>query len=223
MQILFLCVLLGGGAAPAASAAEALPFADGTLVFLESASSVVEYSTRGKIGHVALAFRDGGQTWIYEATPAKVRRVAAAEYCAELARLNARRDADEKIRAWLLRPKPAYRPEEVARMREFLDAQVGRRYSVENYVKGRPGEGIHCAELASTTLARSGRYAFEQFHRIHPQALYTAALATHEPPVELAIALPAVQEAWCARAQRRWSEYWNWCRWGCGEAWAFCW
>jgi hypothetical protein len=223
------------------------PLDEGTLIFLENVNSVVEYSTGGQIGHVALAFKDGNETYIYEATPAKVRRVTAAEYCAELARLNKRRDADEQIRVWLLRPKQAYTAAEVAAMRKFLDSQLGRRYSLRDYVKGnkgdsvystgvgpvsvqvavqvenKPAPGIHCAQLACTTLNQSGRYAFQNCHKIHPQALYAAVLPTHMAPKELAIAPPAAQESWCARANRRWGEIWSWCGWGCGEAWAMCW
>jgi len=222
MHSIALCLLISFGSSPADSA-NSPPLLDGTLLFLENCNSVVEYSTRGKIGHVALAYRDGRETWIYEATPAKVRRVNAAEYYAELARLNKRRDTDEQVRVWMLRPETAYTDAEIARMREFLDAQVGRRYSVKNYVKGEAGDGIHCAELASTTLTRSGRYRFEEFYRINPQALYTAVLSTHTKPQELPIPAPVVTEAWCVRAQRRWAESWTWCRWSCGEAWAFCW
>jgi len=220
---------------------------DGTLIFLENCNSVVEYSTGGKIGHVALAFTDAGETYFYEATPAKVRRVTAAEYYAELARLNKRRDADEQIRVWMLRPKRAYTAAEVAKMRGFLDGQLGRRYSLKYYVKGdksdgvhsaevgpvkfqiaveaenKPAEGIHCAQLATTTLNQSGRYAWQNCHKIHPQSLYAAVLATHLPPKEIAVPAPAVKETWCVRAQRRWAETWTWCGWGCGEAWSFCW
>ena len=243
MQTLWLAALLSFGTTT--TSLHDVP--SGSLIFLENASSVVEYSTRGKIGHVALAFQDGGETWIYEATPAKVRRVTAAEYGAELARINARRDEDEQIREWLLVPKQPYTGDELARMREFVDAQIGRRYSVRNYVRGKSdgphtakvgplevqvavdtgerksSDGIHCAELASSTLSASGRYDFADFHKIHPQALYTAVLATHQAPVQVAVATPATAETWCVRAQRRWAGYWNWCRWGCGEAWAFCW
>ncbi len=240
MQILTLVLFISCSTPPAS-------LSDGTLVFLENANSVVEYSTKGNIGHVALAFQDGGQTWIYEATPAKVRRVTAADYYAELARLNDRRDAGEKIRVWLLRPTQPYTADETGRMKEFLDAQLGRRYSLRNYVRGKSdgphtakvgpievqvvldtgetksSDGIHCAELASTTLTQSGRYAFQEFHKIHPQALYNAVLATHEAPAELLVPAPVTRETWCVRANRRWGEYWTWCCWGCGEAWAFCW
>src|SRR5262245_24059724 len=148
------------------------PPPDGTLLFLENCSSLVERATRGEIGHAALVFHDAGACWVYEATPAKVRRVTLADYYAELARLNARRDEDENIRTWLLVPKTPYTPAEIAKMRAYLDAQIGRRYSVRNYVRGKPGEvhstkvgpvevqvsvessgksagGIHCAELTS--------------------------------------------------------------------------
>src|SRR5262245_34677787 len=111
---------------------------DGTLIFLENCNSIVELTTRGQIGHAALVFHDADTCWVYEATPAKVRRISLADYYAELARLNLRREANEKIRTWLLRPKSPYTAEEAARMREYLDAQIGRRYSVRNYVRGKP-------------------------------------------------------------------------------------
>src|SRR5262245_19082393 len=210
MQFLPLCLLLCSGNPPASSAASPV-LANGTLLFLENCNSVVEYSTKGKIGHVALAFQSSGETWIYEATPAKVRRVKAGDYYAELARLNKRRDADDQMRLWMLRPNVAYTAQESDKMLAFLDSQVGRRYSLRNYVRGKSDgphstrvgpieievgletgeptakDGIHCAELASTALAQSGRYAFQDFHKIHPQALYDAVLATHQTPIELLV------------------------------------
>jgi hypothetical protein len=244
MVSLALCLLLHGSAPAMPPNSPAL--ADGTLLFLENCNSVVEYSTKGKIGHVGLVFRDAGETYIYEATPGKVRRVTADEYMVELARLNKRRDADDQIRVWMLRPKREYTAKEAADMRAFLDAQIGRRYSLRNYVMkqksdgkhdaeigplkieiavgGRqPTEGIHCAELASTTLVQSGRYGFTNCHKINPHALYTAVLPTHHAPQEIAVLPLAAKESWCTRAQRRWGEAWTWCGWSCGEAWAFCW
>jgi hypothetical protein len=242
MHSLLLCLsFLLGGAAERPS----IP-ADGTLIFLENCNSIVELTTRGQIGHAALVFHDAEGCWVYEATPGKVRRVTLDEYYAELARLNKRRDDDDQIRVWLLRPKTAYTQAEATKMREYLDAQIGRRYSVRNYVRGKAGEvqtttvgpvtvqvavnlphskgdGIHCAELTSTTLNQSGRYAFENCHKINPQALYAAVLPTHAAPQELLLSPPAVKEPWCQRAQRRTSEWFTWCGWSCGEVWAWCW
>lgn len=203
--------------------AAATDFSDGTLIFLENCSSAVELTTRGEIGHVALVFREGETSWVYEATPGKVRRVTWDDYYAELCRLNKRRDDDDALRVFVLRPQIPYTAGEVDKMRTFLDAQIGRRYSVKNYVRGKPYDGIHCAELASATLNQSGRYAFEHNHKIHPQALYTAVLASHAAPVEIAIPPPLVKEAWTLRTSRRWSEWWTWCGWSFREVWLFCW
>ena len=195
----------------------------GTLLFLENVSSVVEVSTRGQIGHVAMIVKDDGAEWVYEATPGKVRRLAASDYYAELAESNRRKDDDEKIVIWKLTPLEAYSDEEVVRMREYLDGQVGRRYSVRNYVRTKPGDGIHCAELASSALNASGRYKFEDCSKIHPTALYRSLLATHQSPQRVSLPSPGPKRSWCVRAQERCSRWLNWCGWSCREAWAFCW
>src|SRR4051812_25553473 len=152
-------------------------FPDGTLLFLENCNSVVEWRTKSDVAHVALLFHDASDAWIYEATPGKVRRISFDEYLTELSRLNGRRNDDEKVRILALRPKKPYARAEVANMRAYLDDQIGRRYSVKNYVRGKPYDGIHCAELTSTTLNQSGRYAFQDCHKLTPQALYQSVLA----------------------------------------------
>jgi hypothetical protein len=196
---------------------------DGTLLFLENCSSVVERATRGEIAHVALVFQDGGQRWVYEATPAKVRRITESDYFVELARLNQRRDNDEDVRVLVVRPVPAYEADEITKMRAFLDEQLGRRYSVKNYVRGKPYDGIHCAELASNTLNASGRYTFEDCHKINPQALFAAVTPTHAAAELLTIPALEVREPWWTRTQRRWSGWMTWCGWSCKEAWLFLW
>lgn len=224
MHSLLLSALLALGGSPGdATAATPPALASGTLLFLENCNSVVEITTRGKIGHVALALVEGKETLIYEATPAQVRKVDSPDYYAELARINERRDDDDRIRVWAVPPKKPYSSAEVARLRTYLDDQVGRRYSVRNFVRNRPGDGIHCAELASNALNQTGRTTFDDCHAIHPQALYSAMLPLSATPQEIAVAPPAVQETWCVRSQRRWSEWFTWCGWSCGEAWAWCW
>jgi hypothetical protein len=181
-------------------------FADGTLLFLENCSSVVERTTRGEIGHVALVFQDGGERFVYEATPAKVRRVTLANYYEDLAQQNQRKSDEDQVRAIAVAPKPAYTSEETSRMRVYLDGQLGRRYSVKNYVRGKPYDGIHCAELASSTLNASGRYSFADCHKINPQALYAAVAPTHLRVEQVVIPALEVQEPLRIRTARRWSE-----------------
>jgi hypothetical protein len=201
------------------------PLPDGSLIFLENCNSVVEYSTKGKIGHVALVFNDADTCWVYEATPGEVRRVKLNDYYVELARINRRRDDDDQMRVWALQPTPAYSDAEAAAMREVLAGHLGRRYSLRNYVRTKPGDGIHCAELASTVLNASPRFVFENNAKIHPAALYSAIEASphYGPPEELTVAPLASKEPWCARAQRRTGEIFAWCGWSCKEAWLWCW
>src|SRR5688572_21342186 len=113
----------------------ASPLDDGTLLFLENANSVVKVATGGKIGHVAIVMSDEGAPWIYEATPGSVRRLSPATYYQELARINAKREKEEKkIRMLATVPIKPYTDAEQQAMREFLNSQMGRRYSVLNYV-----------------------------------------------------------------------------------------
>ena len=107
-------------------------------------------------------------------------------------------------------------------MREYLNSQLGRRYSVKNYVVGQPGDGVHCAELAANTLNRSGRFSLEDCQKLHPTALYKAVQPQYSPRVAIELPAPA-SETWCVRAQHRWSGWFTWCGWSCREAWSFCW
>ncbi len=196
---------------------------DGSLLFLQNCNSVVELSTRDEIGHVALAFREGSETWIYEATPGVVRRLAFAEYEQELARINEGRNRRDLVRLWITSPQRKFTAAESTAMQEFLDEQLGRRYSIKNYVKGQPGDGTHCAELAANTLNRSGRFELADSHKIHPAKLLTIIKPEYPTKAEHTIAPLAVIEPWYVRWGRCCSSSSSWCGWSCREAWSFCW
>lgn len=204
-----------------ATAAE--PLEDGTLIFLENCSSIVERSTHGSVGHVAIVINEGSEPWLYEAIPGKVRHLKADDYFAELSRLNARKDEDKHIRAFALRPEKPFTAAERQAMQHYLEEQVGRRYSVQGYVRGKDGAGIHCAELASHTLNESGRYHWEHCYSISPSKLQEIVDPTYQEPVAVQIPMLTAEESWCERAQRRWDSIRNWCSWSCGEACTFCW
>jgi hypothetical protein len=197
------------------------PLPDGTLLFLENCNKFVEVYTRDEIGHVAMVFSDEATIWVYEATPGQVRRVTLAAYYDELARINDRRR--EKIEVLAYKPKEPFSAEEVETMRDYLDSQLGRRYSLLNYVTKQVGDGTHCAELTANTINRSERFAFSEPKRISPGALQKKIAADYQP-LEV-IALPAYeeQETWCQRTVRKWHSCTKWCSWSWGEAWAFCW
>lgn len=203
-----------------ATAAE--PLEDGTLIFLENCSSLVERTTRGSVGHVAIVINEGNVPWIYEAIPGKVRHLTADDYYAELSRLNARKNEEDQIRTFALHPEKPFTATERQAMQHYLEEQVGRRYSVKGYVRGKDGIGIHCAELASHALNESGRYHWEQCHSINPSKLQELIDPTYQDPAAVNLPPFETDATWCQRAQRRWDSICNWCSWSCGEAWYFC-
>ena len=204
-------------------ATSAEPLEDGTLLFLENCSSVVERATQGSVGHVAIVMNEEQEAWVYEAIPGKVRRLKMDEYYAEISRLNARKNEEKQIRTFALRPDKPFSDAERRTMRNYLDEQVGRRYSVQGYVRGKEATGIHCAELASHTLNESGRYQWEHCSSISPSKLRELINPTYQDATAVEIPPFMTDETWCQRAQRRWDGIFNWCTWSCGEAWSFCW
>jgi hypothetical protein len=201
-----------------ATAAE--PLEDGTLLFLENCSSVVQRSTNSSVAHVAIVMHEENEPWIYEAIPGRVRRLQADDYYAELARLNARKNEEQRIRAFALRPEKPFTATERQAMRHYLDQQIGRPYSVMGYVRGKEAAGIHCAELASRTLNASGRYQWVHCFSINPSHLQQLIDLTYQDPAT--IDLPSLdEETWCQRSQRHWDRFCIWCAWSCGEACSF--
>ena len=69
----------------------------GTILYLEHSNLVVERVTGSPLSHVAMVVQISGQPWIYEATPAEVRRVALANYLGEIAQLNRSRSTQIRV------------------------------------------------------------------------------------------------------------------------------
>ena len=193
---------------------------NGSLIVLENSNKPVAIQTNSKITHVAVLLQIGGNPWVYEATPDKVRCLPLSEYREELGQLN--RWRRKRTRMWVLAPKRPYSKQELIAMKSYMDAQLGRRYSVKGYVRGREADGIHCAEFASTALERTGRINVEREFSVAPGFLVREVAAIHEPAVELPITAQKPQESWCSRAWERWANFNLWCRWACYETWMFC-
>jgi hypothetical protein len=198
------------------------PLEDGSLLFLENCSSVVQRATHGSVGHVAVVMNEQGGAFVYEAIPGGVRKLKLDDYYAELARLNARKNEEKQIKAYLVRPYKPFSETEREAMRHYLDEQIGRRYSVKSYVRGQEGAGVHCAELASHTLNESGRYQWEYCQSISPSELEELVDPSYHDRIVIGLPAPPAEESWCQRAQRRWDRVRTWCLWSCGEVWSFC-
>lgn len=198
---------------------------DGSLVVLENCNYWVERYTNAPIGHVAIAANENNQTWIYEATPGKVRRLTWDDYREELAALNSdrQRKKKEEIVTWVLEPKATLTREQTAALKRYLDGQLDRRYSVKGIVRGKTSDGIHCAELASHALNIAGLTDIDDCHKQSPVAVRDAASPVCEPAYHASFNAQIAEETWCARTWRHWTHWAAMCRWSCGEAWRFCW
>ncbi|MBP87142.1 MAG: hypothetical protein CMJ64_10560 [Planctomycetaceae bacterium] len=194
---------------------------DGSLLVLKNSNKPVASWTGAEVTHVAVVVHKGGQPWVYEATPAKVRQLPLPSYWKELAELNARRDPETSV--LLLRPKTSYSADEVQRLKQSMNAQLGRRYSIKGYVRGKPSGGIHCAEFVSSALASTGRFEFDEPHyAISPAEFYTQVRQKHEPAVRLTFKPKASNDSWCSKTWKRWAGFSSWCSWACYESWTFC-
>ncbi|MDP6466503.1 MAG: YiiX/YebB-like N1pC/P60 family cysteine hydrolase [Pirellulaceae bacterium] len=194
---------------------------DGSMVVLHNSNKMVAGWTDSEVTHVALVLNIDGQPWVYEATPGKVRRVPMASYREELRALNASRRRPTRMS--VLQPKRPYSQQQVAKMRTYLDKQVGRRYSVKGVVRRKPSDGIHCAEYVATALAQSGRYRTTNAHSLHPATVVQNAAPLHASPANVSIRSRKSQESWCSRSWKQWDSVQTWCSWACYEAFLLCW
>lgn len=200
----------------------AAPMADGSLLFLENSNQFVELYTGSETTHVAVILHEQEQPWVYEATPGEVRKLTFATYRAELGELNKRRGEKRKIRAVLVEPSQPYSAEQITAMRELLESQIGRRYSVKGHVRGR-SDGIHCAELAARALCAASVLKIERCQAESPATLLARVKPQAQAFTTLTIEEPAERPSW---AKRRWNDvsaFTGWCQWSCWESWTWCW
>jgi len=182
---------------------------DGSLVVLRNSNKMVAGWTDSEVTHVALLMKIDGLPWIYEATPAKVRRLPMAHYREELRELNASRR--QPTRMSILQPSQPYSTKQVADMKAYLDEQIGRRYSVKGVVRRKPSDGIHCAEYVATALKRSGRFRVTNAHALHPATIVRSTGPLHRSPANVSITSRKSQESWCARSWKQWTSVRTWC------------
>lgn len=194
---------------------------EGTLVVLENSNVAVETYTHSETTHVGMLMSREGTLYVYEAAPKEVRRIRLEDYCQELSRFNLHKFEPQRLRLRLYQPKQPYNQQEIAAIRTFLDEQLGRRYSVKGYVRKKPNDGIHCADLVSTALVQSGRYRFDETYAVSPAALVEQVKATHERPIEIELPSYEKKGTWYERSSNWWSGMTTWCSWACWELFTF--
>jgi hypothetical protein len=194
---------------------------EGTIVVLENSNFAVETYTKSETTHVGMLMYSEGELIVYEAAPKAVRKLKLDDYYQELSRLNRHKWEGHRLRLRLYPPKQPYSDKELAAIRAFLESQVGRRYSIKGYVRNKPNDGIHCADLVSTALVKTGRYRFDETYAVSPAALVEQVKATHDKPIDIDLPPYAKTGSWCTRSWSWWNGMCSWCSWACWETLTF--
>jgi hypothetical protein len=190
---------------------------DGTLLFVENGSNIIEQYTDSTYTHVAIIVTEEGTAWVYEATPPKVRRVTLEHWLTGMARYNERRSFSPALVS-IAKPKKLYTEEQVVKLKEYLESQRGRVYSLRGYVRNRPTTGIHCSELCAGALEAMGSEFSTLNYRISPADLRRLVEADYHQHNRMSVSL---KEEFRRSTCTRWWDWWRsrgmWCRWSCWE------
>lgn len=195
--------------------------ADGSILLVHNSNKLVGASTSSTITHVAMVLTINGRPMVYEATPAKVRKLPLASYYQEIGDLN--RNRKKKMRVELSEPRRAFTAKEKQRMRLFLNEQLGRRYSVRGYLREKsPGDGIHCAALVGTALSKSGKCKVVNPNGQSPATLVLGLRSEYRTGEPVAIKTTTPQPTMCERWAAGWDGFKKWCSWSFVETFRFC-
>lgn len=199
-------------------------FEDGTLIFLENSSNVVECYTDSTYSHVAIVMSDkDGVQWLYNAEPPRIRKYKVVDYFAEIGRMN--EGTNSKVVTSIVRPRRRYTRSEKAKMREYLEGQIDRQYSIRGYLRSIPGTGIHCSEMIAAAIEATGRRNFvAKNFSISPGELASLVSVDHVRQGKKLVVVTKKDET--RSMCRRWSDWWKGrgtlCGWSCLETLRYC-
>ena len=200
-------------------AANSLAIEDGTLLFVENGQNLVESYTHSTYSHVAIVIDDQ----VYQAEPPQVKKEPLLEWFTNVGKYNEGKGSPALV--VVMKPETPYSKEEVAKMRDFLEQQVGRRYSIRGYLRKVPGDGIHCAEMCSGALEASGRFSFPNHNYTYsPGELYKIIPEYRQFGKKLYV---RIKDEHRRPVASRWKDWWQhkgtMCGWSCLETMTFCW
>lgn len=132
-------------------------FPEGTVIVFENGNflNVVRRQTGSNKTHAAIILYDGTQAWVYEASRPNVHRYTLEDYFKNLDEMHRQLP---RFGVQFLKPQAPYSPAQIAAMKRYAHAQLGRTFAMKTYMTGRPGPTIHCSEYIGNTLAKSGRF-----------------------------------------------------------------
>ena len=127
---------------------------DGTLLFVEGGNDLVMSHTNSPYSHAAIIFNDNGKPYVYEAVRPVVRKISVEDYIKLCDKIN--KQEGKSIKLWIKYPNNLS-VEDAAKMKEYCEKQLGRKYRIRSYIRGEPQEkSIHCGELTTRAMIAGG-------------------------------------------------------------------
>lgn len=162
-------------------AATAIP--DGSLFYIENGNKTVQRYTDSKITHVAIIVNINNEPWVYEADKPEVRKIRLLDYYSEIEKYNKKKKEKNKWKVWISHPKKIISEKQKNKLKEYLDSQIGRKYSVDSYLYDEPGKGIHCCEMVGNALKLIGCNCTDSSHTDSPIEVWTKTQKFYEKPI----------------------------------------
>ena len=170
----------------------------GSLIFHRGKCLSVKIYTRSPFTHVAIVVPEQkGPGWtVYDsARKHGVRKSKLSDYLEE--------SSPDAIS--FLHPCNDLTPKQSEQLRNALDEQLGRPYSVKQHLTGNRAKGIHCSEYVTDALIAIDLLRTNKPPRVSPASLLEGILQAnvYNPGTILKVTLPvtptAKKESWCSR------------------------
>lgn len=145
-----------------AAAALAPELQTGTLLFSQGDCAAVKIFTKSRYTHVAVVVKESNGCFVYDSmSGVGVRKLSLAQYCAA--------ECPNTLR--VCQPKTRFTKKRAARLREHLDSELGREYSVTHHLTGKRADGVHCSEYATDALCACQLMKAKNPPRVSPASL----------------------------------------------------
>ena len=135
----------------------------GSLIFSEGDCLAVRCYTNSPYTHVALVmYESEGLPYVYDSmNGVGVRKLRLDEYL----------ETQAPDHVHLFHPKRPLTEPEVTGLRDHLESQLGRPYSVKHHITGKRSKGLHCSEYVTDALVEIEWLDVENPPRVSPASL----------------------------------------------------
>jgi len=147
---------------------------DGSVIFWKNGilvKPIFKY-TGSDLTHAAIVLYVGNDPYVYEATAPLVHRLPLDVYLKKLEEKQQNPVWARRGFTWFtMQPRQSFTMNELIVMKQYADSQLGRRYMMRGWWKGREVRGIMCSQFVGNVIERSGWIVSSRF-RESPGSLY---------------------------------------------------